>query len=92
MQVRPKHGLWCESLPFSVELYEVPDGAIVPLPSNLMQIVGVIKGGLGIWSDGTSVDLNAGGFSLIPASLQQVSIRARTAATYLRIQSGAYEV
>ena len=53
-----------------------------------MQLLAVTSGKLGVRDGGTAVELSAGGFSLIPAGLEHVTLRMETDATFLRVEAG----
>ena len=73
---------------FAVELFQAAEGVSLLLPPKRMQILAVTSGKLGVRDGGTAVELSAGGFSLIPASLEHVTLRMETDATFLRVEAG----
>jgi mannose-6-phosphate isomerase len=73
---------------FTVELYEADAGAMVPLIPRRMQILAVLKGGIEVSENLTSLSLGPGAFSLIPACLEQCTVRARAPSRLLRIEAG----
>jgi mannose-6-phosphate isomerase len=72
---------------FNVEAWKLNSGANGLLKSKKMQIVAVTSGGIEIKSGSTSVNLSAGQFSLIPASLEQTEILAKSDAVLLRVEA-----
>ncbi len=73
---------------FTVEAWRMEAGARAPLAPNRMQILGVLAGQLQVRGGPEDVALSAGRFCLVPASLGQVTLRAATPATFLRVQAG----
>jgi mannose-6-phosphate isomerase len=72
---------------FNVESIEIKTGAITKLKEQKLQIVAVVKGQIEIKSDPTMVNLKAGQFCLIPASLERTEILAKSDAALLRIEA-----
>jgi mannose-6-phosphate isomerase len=72
---------------FNVETWELNSGANGLLKPKKMQIVAVTRGGIEIKSGSTAVNLSAGQFSLIPASLEQTEIFAKSDAGLLRVEA-----
>jgi mannose-6-phosphate isomerase len=71
---------------FTAEAQEAGAGMSVPLRPHKMQIIALLAGGVQV-DDGTgTLALAAGQFCLVPASLAQVTLRAETATTFLRVQ------
>ena len=71
---------------FTAEAQEASAGTSLPLRPNKMQIVALLAGRAQV-DDGTgTLALAAGQFCLIPASLAQVTLRAETATTFLRVE------
>lgn len=71
---------------FNVEALKVKNGAGLDLQPCKLQIIAVIRGQLGIKANSDSVDLAAGEFCLIPASLDHTKILAKSEATWLRVE------
>ena len=71
---------------FTVEAQEVSAGARVPLRPGKLQIIGLLAGNGQIVEGQRSIPLSAGQFSLVPASLGQVVLRAETSASLLRVE------
>ena len=72
---------------FTVEAHEVSAGANVPLRPAKMQIIALLTGSVQVGEGQGSVALSAGQFCLVPASLAQVTLRAETPATFLRVEA-----
>lgn len=93
VQWRSEHGVSVRSLVndplFSVELWQ-GSSQRMQLPAFRMQILGVVSGKLAIQSGGESVHLVAGGFCLVPACAEQVTVTADNS-TFLRVESGHEE-
>jgi len=73
---------------FTVEAWQLDAGAPLRLARGRMHILGVLSGSLSVQDGQSSLSLAAGGFCLIPASLPEVELRTKTAATFLRAQAG----
>lgn len=73
---------------FNVEAVEIKSGARSHLASRKLQIVGVVHGQLEIEGGYTSVNLSAGEFCLVPASLEKTAVSAKSDATWLRVNAG----
>ena len=71
---------------FAVEAQELVAGASAPLRPTKMQIVALLAGGVQVSDGAGTLALAAGQFCLIPASLAQVTLRAETPATFLRVE------
>ncbi len=84
LSVRP---LVCDPL-FTVEVCRASAGASVLLLPNTMQIVAALTGQVQIGGTQLDVAMSAGQFCLVPASLDQVALRAETLASFLRIKAG----
>jgi mannose-6-phosphate isomerase len=72
---------------FNVETWTLNSGATGLLKPKKLQIVAVTRGGIEIKSGTTAVNLSAGQFSLIPASLEQTEILAKPDATILCVEA-----
>jgi mannose-6-phosphate isomerase len=72
---------------FNVEMWKLISGANGLLKSNKLQIIAVTSGKIEIKSGSTTIDLSAGQFSLIPASLERTEILAMSAADLLRVEA-----
>jgi mannose-6-phosphate isomerase len=72
---------------FTVEAHEAGAGVTVPLQRRRMQIIALLSGGLQVGDGPGAVPLSAGQFCLVPACLEQVHLRAETAATFLRVEA-----
>jgi mannose-6-phosphate isomerase len=71
---------------FTVEAGEVCAGAAWPLQPKRLQIVALLTGQAQVCDGEVSVPISAGQFCLIPACLAQATVRASTAATFLRVE------
>jgi mannose-6-phosphate isomerase len=71
---------------FAVEAQELGAGASASLRPNKMQIVALLAGRMQASDGAGTLALAAGQFCLIPASLAQVTLRAETPATFLRVE------
>ena len=74
---------------FNVEALDLQTGAGLNLKPRQLQIVATVNGEVEIRSGSISVNLAAGQFGLIPASLAQTEILAKSAALLLQVGSGA---
>jgi mannose-6-phosphate isomerase len=72
---------------FKVETWKLNSGARDLLKPKKLQIVAATRGEVEIKSGSTSVTLSAGQFSLIPASLEQTEILAKSEAALLRVEA-----
>ena len=72
---------------FKVEAWKLNSGASGLLKPKKLQIIAVTAGEIEIKSGSTAVNLAAGQFSLIPASLEQTEILAQSDATLLRVEA-----
>lgn len=70
---------------FTVEQWQLAAGASTPLPPRRMQIIMCARGAGGIECGGERVELSAGGFCLVPASLTDVSLVTKTGGTFLQV-------
>lgn len=59
------------------------------LSGNTLQIIGVIKGRLRFGHGGREIAIGPGGFVLLPACLNRVTVHAETQAEFLQVQPGA---
>ncbi len=76
-----------DDLLFKVETWKLNPGAHTGLKPKKLQIVAATRGEVEIKSGSTSVTLSAGQFSLIPASLEQTKILAKSEAALLRVEA-----
>jgi mannose-6-phosphate isomerase len=72
---------------FTAEAHQVDAGANVPLRPNKMQIIGLVAGRLEVREGQGTLTLAPGQFCLVPASLAQVVLRAKTPAIFLRVEA-----
>jgi mannose-6-phosphate isomerase len=72
---------------FNVETWKLNSGATGLLKPKKLQIVAVTSGEIEIKSGATAVNLSAGQFSLIPASLERMEILAKSDAALLRVEA-----
>ena len=72
---------------FNVEAWKLSSGATGLLKPKKLQIVAVTSGAVEIKSGATSVNLSAGDFSLIPASLEQTEVLAKSGSSLLRVEA-----
>jgi len=72
---------------FNVEALEMKSGAGMILKPRKLQIVAATGGQVEIKGGSTSVKLSAGQFSLIPASLEQAEILAKSEVALLRVEA-----
>ena len=72
---------------FNVEAWKLKSGANGLLKSKKLQIIAVTAGEIEIKSGSTAVNLSAGQFSLIPASLGQTEVLAKSDAALLRVEA-----
>jgi mannose-6-phosphate isomerase len=73
---------------FTVEAWQMAANAVAPLKPRTMQIIACLSGKLSVDGGRITVELSPGEFCLVPASLDATSLRARTAATLLRVEAG----
>ncbi len=72
---------------FNVEALEMKTGAELGLKPRKLQIVAAVRGQLEIKGGSISVNLAAGQFCLLPASLEQTKISAKSDAALLRVEA-----
>ncbi len=72
---------------FNVENLEMKTGALAKLKEQKPQIVAAVSGQIEIKSDLETVNLSAGQFCLIPASLERAEILAKSDAALLRVEA-----
>ena len=72
---------------FNVEALEMKSGASLNLKSRKLQIVAAVRGRLEIQSGSVSVELSAGQFCLVPASLERTKVLAKVEASLLRVEA-----
>jgi mannose-6-phosphate isomerase len=71
---------------FRVDACVVKRGEQFHLRSDGVQILGVLNGRLSVGEGDTALQLNAGQFVLVPASLGRVSLKAETQVEFLHVQ------
>jgi mannose-6-phosphate isomerase len=72
---------------FTAESHQVDAGASLPLRPNKMQIIALVAGRMDILAGQGTLALAPGQFSLVPACLDQVVLRAKTTAIFLRVEA-----
>ena len=72
---------------FNVEAWKLNSGANGWLKPKQLQIIAVTTGEIEIKSGSTTLNLSAGQFSLIPASLERTEILAKSDAALLRVEA-----
>jgi mannose-6-phosphate isomerase len=72
---------------FRVDAYKVKRALRWYLRSESVQILGVLQGQLDLQANGVSVTLKPGGFCLLPACLERVTVVAPVPSEYLHIQT-----
>ena len=72
---------------FNVETWKLISGAAGFLSSKKLQIVAVTNGEVAVKDGATPVNLSAGQFCLIPASLAQTEVLAKSNAALLRVEA-----
>jgi mannose-6-phosphate isomerase len=72
---------------FNVENLEIKSGAVAKLKEHKLQIVVAVSGQIEIKSGSEIVNLSAGQFCLIPASLERTEILAKSDAALLRVEA-----
>jgi mannose-6-phosphate isomerase len=72
---------------FNVEHLEIKSGAVAKLKERKLQIVAAVSGQIEIQSNSEIVNLSAGQFCLIPASLERTEILAKSGAALLRVEA-----
>jgi len=73
---------------FSVEAVQMTAGAVTSLKPRTMQIVAVVSGNLSVEDGAVTIERSPGELCLVPAGLEVRTLRARTAATLLRVEAG----
>jgi len=73
---------------FAVEVLQMAAGADRPITPRTMQIVACVSGQLGVECGEVTIERSPGELCLVPASLEAATLRARTAATLLRVEAG----
>ena len=74
---------------FSVELRAVRTGGSWLPPAGTMLILGVLTGRLEVVTPSTKVALEPGSFSLLPACLGEVQLRAESGTSFLQTEAGS---
>jgi mannose-6-phosphate isomerase len=72
---------------FNVEHWEMNNGAATKLKEQKLQIVAAVRGELEVRSDSVPLELSAGQFCLVPASLAWTEILAKSDAAWLRVEA-----
>jgi mannose-6-phosphate isomerase len=72
---------------FIAEAHQADPGASMPLRPNKMQIIALVAGRAEVREGQGTLPLVAGQFCLVPASLAQVVLRAKTPAIFLRVEA-----
>ena len=72
---------------FTVELVRLGREQTLPLEPGKMQILGVTSSDVQVQSPSGKLPLRAGQFCLVPAGLAGVTVRARSAASLLRVEA-----
>jgi mannose-6-phosphate isomerase len=72
---------------FNVETWKLNSGVSGLLKPKKLQIIAVTSGEIEIKSSATAMELSAGQFSLIPASLERTEILAKSDAELLRVEA-----
>jgi len=72
---------------FNAEAVEMKTGTGLNLKPRKLQVVAAVRGKLEIKSGPVSVNLTAGQFCLVPASLEQTEISAKSGAMLLRVEA-----
>jgi mannose-6-phosphate isomerase len=72
---------------FNVETWKMNSGASGLLKPKKLQIIAATSGAVEINRGATAVNLSAGDFCLIPASLERTEIVAKSDATLLRVEA-----
>jgi mannose-6-phosphate isomerase len=72
---------------FNVEAWESGPGAISPLKPKKLQIIALTAGTAEIRGGSASVNLTAGQFCLVPASLERTEISTKSQAALLRVEA-----
>ncbi len=73
---------------FKVETWRLEGKADADLEPGKMHIIGMLRGKVRISSDGGEAALAPGQFCLVPACLQNVSVKAEAASAFLRAEAG----
>lgn len=74
---------------FIVDLCQASPGAVLPTSHpGVLQIIGVTRGRLAVRHHKLEITLSAGQFCLLPASLEQVTLRAETLVQFLSVRPG----
>jgi len=82
-----QHRILVEDSLFKVEAWKLNSGGQGRLQSGKLQIVAVTRGEAEIISGPASVNLSAGQFCLVPASLERTEILAKSDAALLRVEA-----
>ncbi|HSY16861.1 MAG TPA: type I phosphomannose isomerase catalytic subunit [Candidatus Acidoferrales bacterium] len=72
---------------FNVEAWKLNSGATALLKTKKLQIVAVTSGKVEIKSGATAVDLSAGQFCMVPASLERTEVLAKSGAALLHVEA-----
>jgi mannose-6-phosphate isomerase len=74
---------------FKVDLCKTPAGASQALHRGRAQILGLLSGRVEVSDGRISAALSPGQFCLVPASLEGVTLQAKTEASFLLVEAGA---
>jgi mannose-6-phosphate isomerase class I len=66
---------------------EIKTGAVAKLKERKLQIVAAVSGQIEIKSNSETVNLSAGQFCLVPASLERTELFAKSDASLLRVEA-----
>jgi len=72
---------------FNVEHLELKSGATAKLKGQKLQIIAAVSGRIEVKGDSETANLSGGQFCLIPASLKQTEILAKSNAAFLRVEA-----
>ena len=72
---------------FNVEAVEMKNGTSLKLKPRKLQIVAAVNGPIAVKDDSTIVNLSAGQFCLVPASLEWVEVLAKSDVAWLRVEA-----
>jgi mannose-6-phosphate isomerase len=72
---------------FTVEAHQMDAGANMPLRPNKLQIIALVAGQVEVREGQGTLVLAPGQYCLVPASLAQVVLHAKTTAIFLRVEA-----
>ncbi|HTM02561.1 MAG TPA: type I phosphomannose isomerase catalytic subunit [Vicinamibacterales bacterium] len=73
---------------FQADLIEASDAGALPFESDIVRVIAVTDGAVGVEGSGVSVTVRAGNFAVVPAATRDAEITAGRGARFLVIEPG----